>query len=442
MTELENTLEEAAISILDQYPGILDQSQDIDQYSGYQLNRGLLKADNEIWYDKFYSYIIGSVDYHKNRNDLKIDVKLLNYFQDRFKDAFAQLKRFLKNNGVNAYRRFYNDKLYFDYLDELLYLGIWDDDFTNDPYGKLSPFGPLLILLHKYRGERRIGILHAIKQQSAHFYNDNQAKAQELANKIYNHFLDFASSNDLLKNLSPGYKHPPIIQLCAGGAATLLGGLPVPAIIAIDKIKADKFSGFSALPHECGHDLSGTFKKKMLVNEIITPIKKLQLPYGEFWIKWIEECLADAIGVAIIKEGEIFSLANLFSNYYTNRIFKDSTGKNVDEHPVPHIRVLLTIEVGRILGIDRYLLQKTKEEWIAYGKKINTDIPSDKIKNLFNDKIYPMKKFVEGIEPVAKALVDTPYNQINGKKVKDIFADFESELADELRTSIIEKKWL
>jgi len=448
MTDSEKTLKEAVDRILKQYPGILDQRRRIDPASGNLLYRDILEEvdNNESRYNNFYSYIKKSIEYYKKQNDLKVDIKLLEHFHVCFNDAFCTLKTFLTDNGENAYRCFYDDKRYLDYLNELLYLGIWDDDYSNDPDGELSPFGPLLILLQHihYKGKRKIGILHALEQQSAHFYNDNQANAQNLAIEIYNCFSEFASSINL-SGLEPEYTHPPIVQLCASGAATLLGGLPVPPIIVIDKTKADKFSGFSALPHECGHNISKylTFEDSSLVNEIATHVvEELHPPYGEFWEMWIEECLADAIGVAIIKEGEIFSLANLFSNYYTNRIFKDSTGKKVDEHPVPHIRVLLAIEVGRRLGINKSLLDQTEEEWIAFGKRTNTDIPLDEIKNLFNDKIYKTKKFVEGIEPVAKALVDTPYKQIKGSRVRDIFASFDTKLAEDLRNSITEKKWL
>lgn len=443
MADFKKILEESAISILKQYPDILDQDQGVDQYSGYQLTRSLIKNSDD-WYDRFYTYITRSVEEYENVliRDGLIDDNFLN----SFKDAFEQLKSFLKDEGDNAYKRFYGDKLYFDYLDEMLYLGIWDDDFTDDPEGLLSPYGKLLILLEpKYKGNRRIGILHAAEQHHGHIHKNNMNNAQKIANEIYNHFKDFADKNQL-SNLNPGFQYGPIVQLCAGGAATLLGGLPVPSFIVMDKTKAHDLSGFSALPHECGHDIISTFEDSCLMKEIITKVEELRLPppYGKFWEKWIEECLADAIAVAIIKEGEIHSLTNLFSNYHTNMIFKDVTGKKEDEHPIPYIRVLLAIEVGGLLGIGNDFLKKTKDEWIKFSKRINTDISYQSVKNLFNGKIYPMKNFVDGVKDIAKLLVSTPYYQINGKTVGDIFKEFDSQLVkNQLIPSILKtkKKW-
>jgi hypothetical protein len=140
--------------------------------------------------------------------------------------------------------------------------------------------------------------------------------------------------------------------------------------------------------------------------------------------------------VCIIKEGEILSLANLFSNDHTNIIQKDSIDKKeVDEHPLPHLRVLLAIEVGRKLGIKSSLLGEIQKKWIAHGG----NIIKDKVR--FKKEKYPMQPFVDNIDKVAKALVETGYEELKGYSVKDIFANFNSALAKELRKSI-NQKWI
>lgn len=423
MTELDNILREGVIGILYQYPGDL------------LYNRELVEADNEILYEQFYAHIKNTIGYYKSRaNELSIDMNMISYYEDRFYTAFNRLKESLEMFGIPDYDGFSLD---------VGYIGLWDAEFMDDQGGNSSPFGPLLKIFKKNIGKRRVGIFQAADQQLCYVYKDNLVKAQKLANEIYEHFFDFAEKNNI-SNLKPDYRCPPVVQLCAGGAAIHLSGIPVPTIISMDKTKADRFSGFSALPHECGHDLSGTFRNRMLVNEIKAKIKNLKLPNGRFWEMWMEECFADAIAVAIIKEGEIFSLANLFSNYETNRIFKDRHTRTVDEHPNRHIRVLLTIEIGRILGINKSLLDKTEKEWISYGKNKNKSYPPDKIFNEFKNELYSLKDFVTGVGPVAAALVDTSYDHINGKTIKDIFSNFKSKIAEEMRASInsTEKKWL
>lgn len=94
----------------------------------------------------------------------------------------------------------------------------------------------------------------------------------------------------------------------------------------------------------------------------------------------------------------------------------------MDVHPHPYLRVYLIIEVGRILGIDEALLERTKEEWIPFGKKKNKICFYDKgcsydgIYDKLKNEIYPQQEFVGGIKLLAIALVDTPYSQKNGKK--------------------------
>ena len=221
-----------------------------------------------------------------------------------------------------------------------------------------------------------------------------------------------------------------------GGGVTWFSGLPVPTMIATNQAKAQTFGGFSAVPHEFGHDLSGTFNEGALAASIQQRVRSLAIPHTAFWEMWVEEAFADVIGTAILGAGEIFSLANLFSGSFTNIIFTDESGQGPDEHPNRHLRVLLTIEVGRRLGLDNTLLDRAQERWMAFGETINTAIPSDFIFDQFHQQLLPMNEFLAGIDPVAEALVDTVYEELAGKKVRDIFAGFSSSLADELRDSI------
>ena len=437
MKDFENTIKEEANRILDQYRDTLKESP-------AKLYKDLSEARKKTFINQIYSYIKTTVDYLETRNDLQIELKSLMDFKWHFYTAFNQLKEYLKNNWEKSYSSFLKNRDWLlGNLNRLLLLSLWDDDFADDPNGDLSPFGPLLIAFRRYKRKRRVGILHAAEQQLAHTYADNLGKAQRLAKEIHYHFMDFASSN-MLGDLKRCYEYPPVVQFCAGGAAALFVGLPVPTFIAMDKTKADEFSKFSALPHECGHNLAGQFKNSGLVTEIKEAVKTLRNPRVHLWQKWIEECLADAIGVAIIKEGEIFSLANLFADNYTNRIYKDNRTGEVDEHPIRHIRVLLTIEVCRKLGIDKTILKDTKEQWNDFEEKTNTNKPRGEIEDLCSKKAYKMKDFVGDIEGIAELLVETEYKQLKGKTVMDIFADFESNLADEMRTSIneTEKKWI
>ncbi len=401
-----------------------------DQRPSDTLTRGLFTANAEIISDLFYSYIHTHVDFLKAHNKLARHHNMLNDFLTKFDGAFERWKGYLTSLGTIP-----NDANPMD----LLYLGLWDSAYANDPHGRLSTFGPWLGILGQWMEGKPIGILHAFDQQLTHWHRENLVKAQQLANDLYDHFLEFLGEN-IITGLKPDYEHLPLIQLYVGGAATYMSGLPVPTIITMDVRKAHQFSGFSALPHEFGHDLSGTFHGRVLVEEITEHVKNLQLPHSELWQLWVEECFADAIGVATIKEGEIFSLANLFSNFDTNIIFPDESGSRHDEHPVRHIRVLVTIEVGRILGLDEAMLNQMEAEWMAFGERRNTF--ADKIYDQFTNQLYPIEDFLFGVKPVANALVNTAYNHLNRKKVRDIFANFRSKAAEELRLSITDRNWV
>lgn len=329
---------------------------------------------------------------------------------------------------------------YNDVVLDLLHLGMWRAEYANDPAGELSPFGPALSDLGRVMEGKPIGVLHSLTQQISDPFKENLIKAQGLAVDIYDHFLRFLEENGI-DELKPDYPHAPLIQLYGGGAVTWFKDFPIPTIIAMQRSKAGAFSGMSALPHEIGHDISGTFNGAQLVEQISSQVQTLGIPHTDFWKDWTEECFADAIGVSIIREGEIYSLANLFSGYYTNIIFADENEPKPDEHPNRHIRVLLAIEAGRILGVDSSLLDQMKTEWEAFGRTRNTEVDPDKIFDVYNQRFYPMSAFVEGVKPVAEALVDTPYPRVGGKKIRDLFAGFTSDLAEEMRLSITEKKW-
>jgi hypothetical protein len=398
-----------------------------------KILRELYKANSESLYELFHFDIHKRVEYLQDHKELADHHEMLSNFLDMFDEVFNRWRGYLDGLG------FIPKNL--ASLVDLLSLGWWDSSYCNDPRGKLSPFGPWLAGLGEALGGSRIGVLHAFEQQLTHPLKDDLVKAQELANELYNYFLKFIRDNGI-ESLKSDYEHPPLIQLYNDGAACYLKDLPVPTIIAMNKAKAHDFSGFSALPHEFGHDMSGTFKNASLVEDIIANVRDLNLPYSYFWQMWIEECFADAVGVMAIGEGEIFSLANLFSKYYTNIIFADEQENRPDEHPNRHIRVLLCIEVGRVLGLDENILDETEKQWNDFSEKINHKYPSDQIYDQFNDKLYPMDDFIASIKPVANALLNGTYGSINGKKPRDILSGFQSELADELSRSITERPWL
>lgn len=394
-----------------------------------RLVRELRDANAERAYQAFDEYIHHWVEILKTYGHQE----MLNDFLVQFEEAFELWKDYLDRVGTIPE--------YDGAILDVLRLGMWHFAYANDPNGLRSPFGPYLAGLGEFFEGQPIGILHALEQQFNHWNRNNLVKAQQLANELYQQFLRFVEMNHL-SELKPDYEYPPLIQLYMGGAVTFLSSFPVPTIIAMDERKSHQLSGFSALPHEFGHDVSGTFHSRVLVEEIVETVRELHLPHGELWQLWMEECFADAIGVMTIKEGEIFSLANLFSNFYTNIIFGDESASGHDEHPVRHIRVLVALEVGRILGIDGTLIDQTTAEWMAFGNRINTAVPADQIYDQVTHSFYPMAEFIEGVEPVANALVNKACSHLNGYKIRDIFADFHSDIAEELRTSITEKRWL
>ncbi len=386
----------------------------------------------EAQLEDFRNYVHQGSQFLQSRNELEAHHRTLRNFRVKFDHSFNLWRSLLA-----TFRLIPN---YPGKLLDLLHLGMWDTAYANDPMGSLTLFGPWLAPLGQIMGGARISVFRALVQQISHPEQENLRKAQALAVEMYNHFLKFADANNL-ENLKMDRDDPPLLQLYAGGGVTWFSGLPVPTLIALDQAKAHRYAGFSAVPHEFGHDLSGTFNEGALAASIQQQIRSLDLKHRDFWEMWVEEAFADAIGVATIGEGEIYSLANLFSNAFTNIIFTDESGQRPDEHPNRHIRVLLTIEVGRLLGIDKVVLDRMQTKWIDFGKTKNTLIPSAFIFDQFNERLLPVEEFIEGIGSVANALVHTAYDELKGKKVKDIFADFSSELADELRDSIDKERW-
>jgi hypothetical protein len=211
---------------------------------------------------------------------------LIQYCVELYNEAIARMNgklssNFKVNDNWSSYTNFYNSGLYLDYLDDLLYLGIWDDGFANDPENRKSPLGKLFLHIQKYKGNEPVGIIQAAEQQSTHKHRDDLIKAQKLAADIYCKFLAYFHEKPPGENswdaeteekYKAELKHPPIVQLCNCGASALLCGLPTPAFILMDEKeidgKEDKFSGFSALPHECGHVLAHSIHGAELLKEI------------------------------------------------------------------------------------------------------------------------------------------------------------------------------
>jgi hypothetical protein len=366
--------------------------------------------------------------------------KLILFYNNKFGGALKQLAGYIKDpNHPHPYETFYEEKDYLRYLNDLVYLGIWDDCFTNDPEGKRSPLGPLLLLVRKYKKGEGIGIIQAAEQQM----KDTAKylllkKAQRLAIDIFKKFLG-------LNELPDNCHHIPIVQYLENTAATILSGLLCPSIILLDETKTEKLSNLSALPHECGHVVSRTQMGLKLLDAIKGEVEKIKIdgkviPHKEKWKNWMDECLADAIAVATIREGEIKSLANKFvGEGRTNIIDKDiEDDDKEDVHPVKHIRVLLTIEIGRLLGIkgiSRKLdmepipLKDMELQWEAFGRKKNakkkkTDAGENRIENRHTGEKHNMENFRKAIKKVAIALVKTPYPEAGNKSLEDIFKDF------------------
>ena len=388
----------------------------------------------EAQLEEFRDYIHSGSQFLEALPELEAHHRTLQNFRNKFDHSF--------NLWRSLFATFRSVPDYPGKVLDLLHLGMWDTAYANDPMGSLTPFGPWLAPLGTVMGDAKISVFHALVQQITHPHKENLRKAQALAVAMYDHFLGFADAINITDNLKMDRDDPPLLQLYAGGAVTWFSGFPVPTMIALNQTKAHHYAGFSAVPHEFGHDLSGTFNEGALAQSIEQKIRSLKIKQSNFWEMWVEEAFADAIGVATIGIGEVYSLANLFSNAFTNVIFTDESGERPDEHPNRHIRVLLTIEVARLLGVaDAADLDQAQSKWIDFGETTNTVVPPNMIYDQFNDRLIPVGDFVEGIEQVAAALVDTAYDELKGKKVRDIFDSFSSPLADELRDAIDKSQW-
>ena len=407
-------------------------ADELKMINGATLRNEFKRANATSLYEPFDSFVHDSVNYLVSKPELVYHHTMLNDFFKAFKISFEKWKGYLEMLGyIPNYRG--------QFLDQLN-LALWDFEYANDPNGNLSPFGRWLAEIGRALDGAKIGVLNALNQQLNHQSKENLNKAQKLAVDMYSHFLNFIDSNGI-SGLKPDHEHPPVVQLYAGGAVTCLKDLPVPTLICMNQLKAGNFSGFSALPHEFGHDVSGTFKGDALVDELVEKIGNLNIPYRQYWQLWTEECFADAIGILAIKEGEIISLANLFSRYFTNIILPDETEPRPDEHPNRHLRVLLTIEVGRLIGIDSETLDELEEKWISFGKSKNTSVPPEFVYDKFNERLLPMADFLQSLKQIAEILVNTECENLNGKKVREIYEDFDSELANELKNSITPENW-
>ena len=326
----------------------------------------------------------------------------------------------------------------------LLHIGIWDSAYLHDANGSKSPYGPWLAvlgaLLKKVLGSGSVGLLISLSQQLAD-ENHVLREAQALLDEMHAHYHAFLSSNGI-SAIVPGKQYPPFVQLHPGKrAVNVLAGAPLPSIIVINKAKGSSFTGFSPIPHEFGHEVSGTFKDAELVKEIRRRIIKTDIEMKAIWTNWAEESLADAINVAMLEEKGICGLAALFANEQTNKIYKNPITNTWDEHPCRHIRILLAIEVGKLLGLDETVLMEIETEWRNHSEKHNGQYGANMIYDAFKNKTYDMHVFEEAIRPVADILVDSGYSQLNGCKVGDMFRRFNSARLDRLRDSISRSWW-
>lgn len=408
----------------------------LSKYPGLQIELEVPSLENfkQNLGDKI-NYLLSPVQQNSSKKYLidktGINSELIQYCNDLFLFAIENSKgKLLKTiQGNNPqFSTFYQNGQYHDFLEVLLYMGIWDDGFTNDIENRHSPLGKLFLPIQKYKGNEPIGIIQAAEQQLSHKYKDNLIKAQKLAKNIYANFLTFfKSENDT--ELENQLKRHPIVQLCNCGASTLLSGLSTPAFILMDVKESKEFSGFSALPHEVGHVLAHTPKGKGLLKAISDSVRKelrdlvLNTPekylFTDIWLTWLEECFADAIGVAVIKESETFSLAQLFSDEPTLEVHKKRKGKNgIDEHPVRHFRILLTIEVAKSLFIvDNEYYKILNDAWNAISKEL--DMNNDgklEFPDLSRSNItvkIPKSDFYTALNVIAKCMVNTVYNNKN-----------------------------
>lgn len=381
--------------------------------------------------DQFYNDINATYQLLKSYTGLEIDMKSVDDFFKCFKTTFALWKNYLL-----TIRRV---PFHIGLAQEILYMGLLDSNYASGSNKKTSPFGPWLSPLQDL-GKKGISISRAVDQQRMRTPQNNLVyghlvNAQKLANEIYKHFLGFLKQNKI-SGLKPSYQYPPIIQLCKGGGATLFKDFKVPTTIIMDEKKISKLADFSALPHELGHAICGAFKCSGLVEAITQKVDSLSIKHKDYWTSWIEECLADAIAVSIIRKGEILSLRHVLSECETNIIHVDRIRKKLAVHPIPHIRVLLVIEVGRILGIDRAFLKKTETEWNIFGKWKNKRWHNSLVYDRMLKKERQMTDFIKGVKPIAKALIDTSYNELGGKTVRDIFSNFNFKLAIAMENSI------
>lgn len=380
-------------------------------------------------------------DYLVHKTILDSRIEMLDEFKVKFRETARAWNILLRKNKVIPITRKNANRL----EEQALLMAIWDSAYMRDVLGQLSPYGPTLFQMQFYGGNAPMGIIPALRQQensSSPYLTD----AQYLADSIYHVFLEFVDKEKIHHHLKGDYRYAPLIQNAPEVEHIRVSERKVPTLIVMNQAKTIKFNGYSAVPHEVGHDIMDTFKDSGLIREIqgkVRDCKEVAERKG-FWLAWVEECFADAIAVMTSGLVEIVTLADLFSGDYTNRVnfSKDSNDHayEPDRHPNRHIRVLLTLKVAekvmrRYEGfLKRSDIKRIRDNWEAFEQKNNTNTQPGFLEHLDIENHHAgancdeMSHFVKDLDAISEILINDTYRHLNHKSPYMIFENLHKSI--------------
>lgn len=422
--------------------GIKKNPYRIQLYKDY--SRYIIKSQGQI--KAFLNEVLANAkNYTIHEEMTRRRIMMLEDFKDKFKSAKNAWNVLLKKNMVIPFTKKNRKAL----EEQALLIGIWDSSYLRDALGQLSPFGPTLYQMNFYSGNAPMGIIPALRQQEQQQKQKDNSKgflveAQYMADSIYYEFLKFVEDNKLQERLKGDYEYAPLIQNAPEIEHIRVSERMVPTLIVMNQAKTvSSIDGYSAVPHEIGHDILDTFANTAFLREIKSKVRRCRR-LGErrpLWLAWIEECFADAIAVMTCGMIEIITLADLFSGDYTDRIFydQDVAGYELepDRHPNRHIRVLLTLKVAEMVGekynrkdknfIEPREVRNFVRNWGYFDEVNNTGTPKGHLEVIPKgrsrgaDDYLLISKFEDDLEAIANILVNSRYQNLNRKKPIQIF---------------------
>ena len=204
--------------------------------------------------------------------------------------------------------------------------------------------------------------------------------------------------------------------------------MPIPTLITTSRLSGKRLSGFAAVPHEVGHDITGIFQNNGLIESIRQRIYERQLPHYPLWISWMEEIFADTIATLILGEyhaGKMIADAQYLQQEYPYTIYYD--GNNQSRYPSGFLRVALSLMIAQQLGCLNagQLLQ------IWNNNKLTPETVLSS-----NGVLIPTTEFADVLPAMVSILIEENYPILNGKSLRDVFAGFQSREAEELKKNI------